>query len=63
MNLQVQVEPLRAALQASSPRRHAHHAASRLTWKKKHRLKRRSEPSRTKQDAEIDTTPQSAAVH
>lgn len=31
MNLRVQVEPLRAALQASSPWRHAHHAALQLT--------------------------------
>ena len=33
MNLLKQVEPLKqAALQASSLQRHAHHAASRLTW-------------------------------
>jgi len=32
MNLRKQVEPLKAALQASSLQRHAHHAASRLTW-------------------------------
>ena len=36
MNLRKQVEPLgKAALQASSIQRHAHHAASRLTWVKR----------------------------
>src|SRR5438045_2410948 len=36
MNLRKQVEPLKkAALQASSLQRHAHHAASRLTWMKR----------------------------
>src|SRR5947209_9151927 len=36
MNLRKQVEPLKkAALQASSLQRHAHHAASRLTWVKR----------------------------
>src|SRR5436189_5148475 len=36
MNLLKQVEPLKkAALQASSLQRHAHHAASRLTWVKR----------------------------
>src|SRR6476661_4006142 len=36
MNLRKQVEQLKkAALQASSLQRHAHHAASRLTWVKR----------------------------
>src|SRR5262245_33548639 len=36
MNLRKQVEPLqKAALQASSLQRRAHHAASRLTWVKR----------------------------
>src|SRR4029078_2816396 len=36
MSLRKQVEPLKkAALQASSLQRHAHHAASRLTWVKR----------------------------
>jgi hypothetical protein len=51
MNLQVQVEPLKnrasgfLATEACTPRGVADH------FEKKHRLKRRSEPSRAKQDA------------
>src|SRR5262245_12156795 len=56
MNLRKQVEPLKkAALQASSLQRHAHHAASRLTWVKRwlkrayrhHAQSRELEPSAT----------------
>src|SRR5262249_3862958 len=56
MNLRKQVEPLKkAALQASSLQRHAHHAASRLTWVKRwlkrayrhHVQSRELEPSAT----------------
>src|SRR5215831_3819203 len=60
MNLRKQVEPLKkAALQASSLQRHAHHAASRLTWVKRwlkrayrhHAQSRELKPSAASYDA------------
>src|SRR6478672_5943501 len=62
MNLRKQVEPLKkAALQASSLQRHAHHAASRLTWVKRW-LKRAYRHHAQSRDSNPDRHPNGSAL-